>query len=156
MRKLLVLFLILFTGCVSEKFNTYVGTRYDLLPEPSYGLEVELREERAGAVFRLGASYTEYTTWGQDRVSIRPGYGFWFKPYKNFFVEPGVSVHLVPYWSSGTWAEVVPHIRFGYQHKDWMFWSEINRQASNADYDTFGEHPRRPGFGIAFGISRDF
>lgn len=155
MIKYIIYILILLNiGCVTEKFNFTTGTRYDLLPEPSYGIEIEAREERAGAIMRLGVSYTEPTTWGQQRIVIKPGYGFWLRPYEDFFIEPGVSVHLIPYWSSGTWAEIVPHVRFGYEYKDWIFWTEVNRQASNADLDTFGEHPRRPGFGVAFGITR--
>ncbi len=60
-----------------------------------------------------------------------------------------MGAHIAPDWSSGTWAELVPFVRFGWR---WV-WMEVNHHASNAGRDDHGEHPRRPGLGVALGLS---
>jgi len=149
-----ILSILLLAGCASKEFRVGTAVRYDNKTEESYGTEIEYREQESGAVFGLGTSYTPKTSWGRDRITIKPKAGVWFKPYKDYFVEIGGSIYLVPNWTSGTYAELVPYLKLGYDYTDWMLWVEINHQASNADSDTFGEHPRRPGIGLALGITR--
>lgn len=154
MKILKIILILLLTGCASKQFRAGIAARYDNKTETSYGTEIEYREQEGGALFALGISHTAKTSWGKERITLKPKTGVWFKPYKDYFVEIGGSVYLVPNWSSGTYAELVPYLKLGYDYPDWMLWFEINHQASNADRDTFGEHPRRPGIGLAIGITK--
>lgn len=161
MRTLLTsLALIAAVGCA----NTEVASRYDWEPETSYGVEYTGHnldrdaDQAFGPVAGIGLNYTPASTWGRDRLAIKPKVGVRYEIGKKprWWVEGGMQPHLIPEWTSGTWAELTGYVRVGtfFDLNDRVQggpWIEVNHQFSNADRDTFGEHPRRPGFGFALG-----